>query len=124
MNLTKQKTIRFKVVKASSRYSCMVHGSTKYALKYEPGTDVYAIEGTLGVMCFDTYENAMKLIHQHYYFGRNCMVIKVQPMGRGYRPKEVGSPTRLDDYYKKIDWYRSLIPPAGTICYPGVHVLT
>lgn len=123
LNLKRIKTTRFKVVKAASRYSCMVHGSTKYALKYDPETAVYALPETLGVMCFDTYKNAYKLIRQHWYYGENCMIIKVIPMGRGRRPKSIGSPTRLKEYYEEDHWYRSLIPPDGTICYPAVYVV-
>ena len=80
LNLKRQKTIRYKVVKASSRYSCMVHGASKYALKYDPETEVRALSNTLGVMCFDTYGSAKFLIHQHYYYSNNCMIIKVIPM--------------------------------------------
>ena len=120
--LKKQKTIRFKVIKAGSRYSCMVHGANKYALKYDPETEVHARPETLGVMCFDTYKNAKRLIHQHHYYRENCMIVKVIPLGRGSSPRLIGSPQRLDDYYEKDDWYH-LIPPDGTICYPAVYVV-
>lgn len=121
--LKKQKKIRFKVVKASSRYSCMVHGASKYALKYDPETEVHARPETLGVMCFDTYKSAKRLIHTHYYYRENCMIVKVIPMGRGSSPLTMGSPSQLVRYYEHDDWYRSLIPPDGTICYPAVYVV-
>ena len=122
--LKRQKTIRYKVVKASSRYSCMVHGATKYALKYEPETEVHARPETLGVMCFDTYKNAYRLIHQHHYYRDNCIIIKVIPMGRGKIPILLGSPKRLNEFYTLgCENLNHLIPPKGTICYPAVYVL-
>ena len=87
------------------------------------GTEVHARPETLGVMCFDTYKNAYRLIHQHHYYRDNCIIIKVIPMGRGSSPLIIGSPSRLDQYYEGNDWYRSLVPPAGTVCYPAVYVV-
>jgi len=122
--LKKQKQIKYKVVKANSRYSCMVHGSSLYGLKYDIDTEVHARPETLGVMCFRTYTDAYRLIHQHYYYRDHCIVIKVIPMGRGKIPHVLGSPQRLKDFYSGVEWNpRRLIPPDGTICYPAVYVI-
>jgi hypothetical protein len=120
--LKRQKKIRFKVIKTSSRYSSVVHGSSKYGLKYEPDTEVHALSETIGVMCFKTYKLAKRFINQHWYYGNNCMIVKVIPMGKGSVPKDMGPPSQLHDFYTHGD-VSHVYPPDGTICYPGVYVV-
>jgi hypothetical protein len=120
--LKRQKKIRFKVVKHRTRYSCVVHGSSKYGLKYDPKTEVHALPETLGVICFTTYKKAYNFIRQHWYYGENCMIIKVIPMGKGSTPQDMGPPSRLHDFYTH-GAVSHMTPPDGTICYPAVYVV-
>lgn len=120
--LKRQKKIRFKVVKHKTRYSCVVHGKSKYALKYNVDEEVHALSETLGVMCFTTYKLAYAFLRQHWYYANNCMIVRVIPIGRGSTPQDMGPPSRLNDFYSHGS-VSHMVPPDGTICYPAVYVV-
>lgn len=109
----------YKVVKRKTRYSCMLNGRTcKLALKYEKGTIVKAPEYTLGIFCFNTFDNAHR-----FAADENCKILEVEPIGKGKRWRFIYS------YYQLITSYqnkktRTLHVPEGTICFPAVKVLT
>ena len=126
--LQRQKIKRFKVIKSRSRYSAVVNGKSQYSLKYEPGTEVYALPETMGIMCFTSHKKADKWIRTHYYYWGNCRIIEVIPMGKGRIPEVIASPQKLALWYNNRDHYRTfnhslLTPPDGTICYPAVYVV-
>ena len=121
---------KYKVVKENNR-SCVVNGNSKYSLVYEKDTNVYAPEGTLGVMVFKSRQEAHLWLNA---WNRVALITnelwsikKVIPIGRGKVPKLM---TRrpisevMDRFYSNTsreDEVRSFIPK-GTICYPGVFV--
>ncbi len=126
--LKRQKVSRWKVVKSNTRYSCMVHGSSPYAIRYEAGKEVYALPETLGIMCFKSQRLAEMWMCSHYSIDYNNILIEVIPMGRGRIPSGIASPFKLKLYYEDRPQYirgnhNILTPPKGTICYPAVYVV-
>jgi hypothetical protein len=126
--LSRQKTIRYKVIKGKSRNSAIINGNNKYALNYPPGADVYALPETIGVMTFRTHRSAAKWIRKCFPYYIDLIIIKVIPIGRGYVPRDIPSPYKIKLYYKNPGtyfdaWGLWLHPPRNTICYPAVHVL-
>ena len=120
--LKKQKTIRFKVIKKSSRISCTINGNSKYALKYNEGEEVIARSETVGVMCFRTITDAQNFIDHSWWFQEKFKIVKVKPLGRMKKLVNMGYPNRLNDFYNG-GIFSGNIPIRGTVCYPGVHVL-
>lgn len=66
----------YKVVKRKSRYSAMVYGSSKFAIKYEKGKEVKAKKGTIGIMAFTKRKYALDFISTFNNLG--LMVIKIR----------------------------------------------
>jgi len=121
------KCIRYKVVKRS-RCSTVIHGNSKYALKYEKGTDVFARPETVGIMTFKTLSAAWEWASSiSFWLGDGAKVLRVQPFGKGHVPISIPSPSRLFEFYKNPERFRrnhlTQTTPDGTLCYPGVRVL-
>lgn len=119
--------IRYKVVKRKTRTSALVNGNSTYALKYLSGTKVFARPETLGIMTFENkrYAEGWSRRMDCCYI-KSLMVIKVETIGRGKIPQLICdnfSASALKRFYKKYDDFRTLYPPDGTTCYPGVRVL-
>jgi len=117
--------IRYKVIKISyftdKRISCFAEG--KYSRNYTKGRTVKASPSTLGIMVFDTEENAKRFICNPNY---GLRIIRVNPIGRGKRPKYISKyfeSDRLSYFYTSKDFRLEASPPLGTICYPAVKVL-
>lgn len=123
IKLKRQKTVRYKVVKKRTRYSCSLNGNSSYALQYEKKTEVHARPETIGVMCFKTYIDAEDFVQGHWWWRENCKIIAVIPMGKGHYEETVGPPRRLKEYYIGALTCYELTPPDGTICYPAVYVV-
>jgi hypothetical protein len=122
---------KYKVIKKNTRVSAAILSECKYFRKYLPNTNVYAIEGTLGIFVFDRKCDAEEWEHYKSSKGR-LMIIRVAPIGRGFRPKILSrflSEIALNEFYnlengKIISPPKKIIsPPKGTICYPGVSVI-
>jgi hypothetical protein len=114
---------KYKVVRKHTRLSAAVRSDCKYFRKYLSKTNVYAMDGTLGIFVFDRKYDAETWEH---YMGLKdmLMVVKVIPIGRGFRPKIASmflSELALKDFYKGKG--KIITPPKGTICYPGVFVV-
>ena len=72
----------YKVV-TKDRHSCIIPKKNSYCLRYIKDTIVESIEGTLGIMCFETEEQAASfMILQHFGRRRNLMIIKVSLIGK------------------------------------------
>jgi hypothetical protein len=121
----------YKVVKKKSRMSAVVNGNSKYALRYPKGEEVWALDGTLGIM---TFKSLYKAEQFRGWWGsgiwnneRKLMIIRVKPLARGrsviWVAKEPTSDC-MDEYYKDdIDQFRIGEAPDDTMAYPGVLVL-
>ena len=120
---------RFKVVKRRSRCSAIIHGSSKYGLKYLKGDNVWAPAGTLGIFTFKTDGSAWDWadVWNHSWMSdetKDLTVIEVIPLGRG---KHIihASPDidtfGLDYFYREEDAGLSEVPD-NTYAYPGVYV--
>lgn len=123
---------KYKVVRGEK--SCIVNPASKFSLVYKKDTNVYAPDKTLGIMVFKTKDDAKQFVDRiSNYQGIEFNIKKVIPIGRGKTPRKISrklSADSLRQFYKYKD--RDLtpatsanlftIPPAGTICYPGVFV--
>jgi len=120
----------YKVV-TKDRYSCIIPKKNPYCLEYIKDTIVEGIEGTLGVMCFETEEYANLFISNQYFKRpRSLMIIKVSLIGKITYPEFISKwlyMTEIDKFYKvkytKASW-NVLRPPGGTICCDKVKILT
>jgi len=120
----------YKVVIFSQRTSAAARG--KYCLVYAPiGKVVKALDGTMGIMCFENRADAEAFICKYpYVYG--WVIIEVEGIGKPFRPRRVCQYTSgqmLDRYYtsrrghKRRSGYTEQAP-TGTICFPAVKVLT
>lgn len=117
--------IRWKVVDEKRR-SYIVSPNSIHSLLYIKGTIVEEKIKGLGIMCFETEEQARD-------FGRfnppgYRKIIKVRAIGRGKRIKiiaRIWKGSMLEKYlfsFKDVAGQR--MAPIGTICYKSVEVLT
>jgi hypothetical protein len=128
MNLERQKIKRYKVVKKTTRYSCVIPGYNTFSVRYLPETEVFALPQTLGIMCFTQLTYAERFFYSHWHYQNNCIIIPVIPIGIGKFPYELGIPSMLHQFYCTIPHVKdeatsNMRIPEGTICYPGVYVL-
>lgn len=120
----------YKVV-TQDRYSCIIPKKNPYCLQYIKDTIVEGIEGTLGIMCFETKEYADSFIKMQYFRRlQGLKIIKVSLIGKITYPEFISKwlyNTEIDKFYKvkytEADW-SVLRPPGGTICCDKVKVLT
>ena len=122
--MRRSKRYKYKVIKKETRFSAIISGNSKYALRYLKGTRVWALPKTLGVMVFDTKTRAENFT---LYDGENALIIvRVLPYGMGKRPSRISGGIYTNDmdifYGKNTRWFSSS-PPLGTICYKGVYVV-
>ena len=115
--------IRYKIVR-SNRRSYIVSEQSKHSLVYTKGTIVKENKKGLGIMCFETREQASKFIT----CGESYKIIKVRPIGRGRKVKKVAYVFKNVMLEKCIlGFFNKSIPPRtspfGTICYDSVEVL-
>ena len=125
---------RYKVVKKRNRYSAIVNGNCKYALKYLPGTIVESVEGTMGIFVFKhkTYaENWCSDLNSRYWTDDKYMVIEVEPLVKGsLTVMACGGVTadKLDRYYNtspdSFNYPNISEIPDDTYCHKAVRVLT
>jgi hypothetical protein len=73
------KEVRYKLVKHPSNRSCFVPEGSKYSLEYQPSTTVTAPKDTLGIMVFETRQNAMYF--QQYLPVQKTKIIEVRVIG-------------------------------------------
>lgn len=121
--------IRWKVIVSKNRSSCSIIKYCKYQNVYKKGKIVKAKRGTLGIFCFKTKTDAINFIHGDEE-GGFFSIIKVEPVGKGKKPKLIASiypflgvHVTIDDFYRHPKAIFSQKPPEGTICYPAVKVL-
>lgn len=120
--------IRYKVVKKKSRCSAVVNGKSSYGLKYLPRTTVFAKEGTLGIMTFETLHQAANFAqHLNFSHANSYIIIAVVGIGRGNYPMQICQSAITTDlnsfYFPDSFWSRQTNPPDGTLCYKSVKVL-
>ena len=121
---------KYKVVSATNK-SAVLYYQNKYCLEYEIGEITEAIEGTLGIMVFDTVADAVNFMNMVLCSSR-YKILRVIPKGRGKRPKEIARSIGTWDlegfYYRYMNSddptlvWSVTAPPLGTICYPAVLV--
>ena len=126
---------RYKVVKRN-RYSAIVNGNSKYALRYLPNTIVEALPYTMGIMVFkykayaEEWCNFLNSNRLRYWDSKDpYMVIEVEPLVRGTQRTFIHAGTdskRLDNYYRGIadGDYRLQEAPDNTYTHMKVKVLT
>ena len=122
----KMRKYKFKVVKSRTNKSCIVNGNSKFSLTYEKDTNVYATEGTLGIMVFKTKVDAQLWMGEWLSGGTKWKIKRVIPIGRGKTPDQICefvSTVDLELFYEGYlgDAQDDIVP--GTICYPGVFVI-
>ncbi len=115
----------YKVVWKDDRSSLAIT-SRKYERYYLSGEVVEAEAGSLGVMCFETLQQAQDFAG--HAVGANweecCEIITVKPIGSGLKPPYVSRlvfEDELDAFYKGKG--RVSKSPQGTICFRGVKVI-
>ena len=126
--------IYYKIVDSNLRCSYIVQNDApKYCLDYQPNTIVHAIEGSMGIMCFKTYEQAKEF---RVLCGERGKIIKVRGIGRPTYPKfhsQMWSNSGFDWYYHwknirkkalcQLGISKTGMNPEGTICFKAVEVL-
>ena len=111
-----------------SRVDQMV--KSEFCLKYTIGEWVNAPKGSLGIMCFETYEDAV-------YFGdywrkdriKDYKILKVLGIGKPYRPKKIAGHFVPREFYaiakqrkNKKRMYDTMPAPTGSIIFDSVFV--
>jgi len=129
----------------------MVCQHNRYILHYPEGGIVKAIPGSMGIICSETYDDALYFIKciQEKRAGTWCSdIIKVEGIGRGKKPMFMSrhydewTIDTISKRIKKMGWNKALKDPyfyvnsyvddgiplfkpwPGTICYDSVKVLT
>lgn len=95
----------------------------KYKLIYKIGTIVTAPPGTLGIMLFDTLDNAKAFMKYCVFRGK---ILVVESLGGITKPRTISRFTlgdMLSLYYKNGEIYNTRIPPKGTVCCQSVKVI-
>ena len=118
---------KYKVIKRKTRMSCIINGKSKYARKYIKNENVYAIEGTLGIMVFKLRRDAQSfvgIIRDPYY--NPYIIVRVIPIGKGKTVKAIARDMNtydLDVFYNDLFKLPISRPPHNTMAYPGVFVV-
>lgn len=108
--------------------SYFVQPWSSFYLKYRKGCNVKAPKGSLGIMVFNTEEEAERFVTSPGY----RRIKRVLPIGKAIIPLEVSRcPSRTTMIRKFNDMTATerahsldcTIPPQGTICYPEVFVV-
>lgn len=126
--MSKKRKIRYKVVKRKTRYSAIINGNSKYALKYEKGAIVEALPGTLGIMLFKNETDAILWCNQLNYElweDKQYRVVRVIPLCNGKKRHFIChdiSTEGLDEYYSDSSGSAGHAPD-GTFCHMKVKVL-
>lgn len=89
---------------------------------------VHAVEGSVGILCFWTYEDAADFARCNIRNTRRFEIIRVE--GIGY-PSDTGrlanncgdNPRGLLDNYARLGYVCSMGLPKGTVCFKSVRVL-
>lgn len=123
--------IRYKVVKERNgeRFSVVV-SNLKFRLRYPRHATIKAPDHTLGIMCFETRKQARSFAS----INSANLILKVQGIGRGYKPKLVlWWISEISDFANliKLTGIKKAIAtleaerkaPTGTICYKKIRVL-
>lgn len=105
--------------------SCTVPPNSSFYLGYKKGKKVKAPKGSLGIMAFQTKEEAAKFTS---FLSR---IKRVIPIGEASFPSKVAALVDgewLEKFYEDKskdpdDIEMSYSPPKGTVCYPGVFVV-
>jgi len=122
-----KKKVVYKIVQSEHRNSFSVVEFNRYCKHYYPNTIVKAVKGTLGVMCFETKEDAKGFINsQCVWVEEELDIIDVRPIGKAHYPKSICAQTEedvLNNFYEGESMI-TMYPPKGTVCYDSVEVLT
>lgn len=120
---------KYKVVTKNYK-SAMIHPRSPYCIDYRVGETVFARADTLGIMVFNTLRAADEWMEGWWDIGP--VILRVVPVDRGMKPpcicKEVTT-KEIAKFYRQMknlyipsdDWNK---PVKGTMCYPGVHVIS
>jgi hypothetical protein len=123
-----QPEVLYKVVKKRTRYSAVINGSSKYAIKYDKGKEVNARPETFGIMAFTDLEHAEEFRRWGIGF-HNLKTIKIKPTSKvktiGKICKVWGNTSAiLNSFYKKQGKKKMQAPPHGTVVCESAIVLT
>ncbi len=132
--INKMRKYKFKVVKTKNNKSCIINGNSPFCLTYEKDTNVYAIEGTLGIMVFKTKVAAEWWIESWEGKRAYWSIKRVIPIGRGKTPNYISTSISSRDLKQFYQYFQDLLevdflyynaenPIHETICYPGVYVV-
>ena len=115
--------------KVTNLYRESVYAGDSFCLTYYQGAIVEALEGTLGVMVFESYANAKEFGDLHKKKPGGYYILQVRGIGKPSVPEEISGWTTG---YDLKQWYQypeerdksSSAPPPGTVCFQSVEVLT
>jgi len=98
----------------------------QYFPRYLKGSTIYAADGSVGIMCFESKEAAEKFIESQRFIKISAKIIKVEGIGSKLRPKAIiqwhGAVPM--DLIKKGSLDLVVVPPpVGTIAFMAVRVL-
>jgi len=95
-----------------------------YRLEYHKDTIVTAIEGTVGIMCFDSHDSLVLFLAGSMIrpFYRAITVETLAEVKKDLRICNIMLPTSLEDFYS-IKFPFGIMPPMGTIFCDKVKVL-
>ena len=99
-----------------------------YRLQYLANTNVKAVEGSLGCMCFDSLEPAKYFIPYTYPWAESnhFLYLRVRGIDAGlYRPHVSRDTTMfgLKEFYINARVSNCIVAPPGTACYLEIRVL-
>jgi len=111
--------------KVTEEYYRSVFAVGKYERIYRIGKIVTSDPLTLGLMCFDTLENAIKFKSYSTKNGVILLVKALDNIGKVRRVSRFLNESAMDDYY---DLYtdtiiKNTVPPCGTVCCSSVKVI-
>lgn len=120
--------IVYKVVswnKKVNAYISVCSTGDTYRLKYNIGEITKAIDGTLGVFCFDNFDKAKSFVLSCLLYFDSIKILEVEGTGEGVVPKRIainGTDLYIKEFYK-AKFSLKVSPVSGTICYPAVRVI-
>ena len=100
-----------------------------FGVEYPPKTHIHAPEGTMGIFCFETYEQAQSYINSFdERFESSSEIISVYGFGKPYRPRFIGQYvqdvltfTKLWRSKKSTKGSYPMESVPGTICFQEIY---
>jgi len=95
-----------------------------YFPRYLKDTIIKEVKGSVGILTFETEDNAKAFINEEISNPGLALIIKVEGLGEKKKVKSIntgcgGSPRMITEEFDHLKAY----PPRGTVAFPAVRVL-